>query len=68
MSIAPGDTLSLELDDLPLEFTNGLYLAASTTQGSYTASGASDFDFHVEYSVSGGHVTRRVDLSPKRRA
>lgn len=68
VAVAPGDTVSLDFDGLPLEFATGLYLAASTTQGSYTGSGTADLDLNVEYSVPGGRVTRRADLAPQRRA
>lgn len=66
--VSPGETVNLTFEDLPVEFTAGLYLAASSTQSTFTASGANDFDFHVEYSVEGGRVARRTDLGVKRRA
>lgn len=48
IKISPGDTVNVDFEPTMLPYTAGLYLAASSSQTSYAASGANDMSFHVD--------------------
>ena len=63
VQILAGRTVSIVFEPTLLKFSNGMYVAASSTQSTYTATSAADFMIHAD--IAPQHV---VTMKPVRQA